>query len=154
MGNPYRCKHFEIEELVPEAFLLAHGEEKCWMVFDLGLLQAADALREMFGPIYCNTWADRDWMPGGPPMHFRGYRPPSCTVGAALSQHCFGRALDLTLADVSAEEARQRLRAMSESGRLRHLDGIRHIRRVEKGVGWLHIDAGNHVSAGIHFFNP
>jgi len=67
-------------------------------------------------------------------------------VGAALSQHVFGRAFDCKFKNVRAAEVRAELRA----GRLRGAgEAFEHVTRIEDfpGMGWFHFDTGNHDAA-------
>lgn len=45
----YKCKHFEIEELVPPELFVALHEDALWRMFDHDILKAADWLRERYG---------------------------------------------------------------------------------------------------------
>ena len=90
-SEPYRCKHFDVSELVPEDLLNDTPEPVIWRMFDNRALMSLDALRETFGKAVVNTW------PFGGDAHFRGFRPPGCGVGVTHSQHRFGGRLTLRL---------------------------------------------------------
>lgn len=148
----YQCKHFKIEELVPENLFREYEKinrvSRLWMVFDVRALMTLDALRERYGQMTVN-----DWLWGGS-RNYRGFRPPGCDVGADLSQHRFGRGFDDDFKDYEAEEVRVSISAMGRTQRVRA--GLGYIRRIENGVSWLHFDLGN---AGINphpikFFTP
>lgn len=143
-----QSKHFALPELLPKDFYAAHYPkygDRLWLIFDARILMAADALRERYGRMLCNTWH------AGGDLQYRGFRPPGCTVGAALSQHRFARALDLSPIELTAEELRQDLRRNFYKGK-DPLDGRNRITRIEDGVDWLHIDCANVVSDTIIFF--
>ncbi|KKM14746.1 hypothetical protein LCGC14_1702990, partial [marine sediment metagenome] len=64
-------------------------------------LYTADQIREHYGKMAANTW----WWGGA--HQYRGFRPFDCIIGAYLSQHKFGRGLDLVPAECSAKEIRE-----------------------------------------------
>lgn len=133
--NVFYPEYFELYELVDEANFEKYGS-RLWNVFDERILRAADRLRRRYGPLTCN-----DWHSGGS-NHFRGWRPPGCRVGAVLSQHRFGRGLDLIPQRCAAEEIRDDLLGDPEIvfGDL----GQWLVTAMETGVSWLHIDCRSH----------
>ena len=141
----YTPKHFRIEEMVPESFFGAyrHRGPLLWMVFDQGLLITADALRDRYGKIEANTWL---W---GGQYQERGLRLWGTQTGAPLSQHLFGRALDVAPQETTAEEIRQDIRKPSK------WEAWKYIRRIEEGTSWLHFDTGNWtMESGIWWVKP
>ena len=140
----YVPEHFASHELLPQDVHLAvlgRGVDP-FQLLDNRLLVAADRLRRRYGPMTANNWL---W---GGEDQYRGFRPESCPVGSVLSQHRFGRALDLVPWRVEAEAIREDMRKHP------HLLAFVGIRGVENGVAWLHIDVGNRPGEGIRFFNP
>lgn len=149
----YTPKHFRIEELVwPEFFRLhqARGADML-MAFDERALITLDRLRERYGPVTVNNWADcRD------PRNARtmsGLRPLGGPVGAALSQHCFGRAFDCVFVRVTADQVRA---DMEEAGGFMPGGALRpgpfeFITRIEEfpGMSWFHFDTGPHDVARL-----
>ena len=130
----YQCKHFEITELVPSETLQALGAEKCWWLFDEGGLRTLDLLREALDkPLVINNWNT------GGNFSYSGFRPSNCTIGAAYSQHRFGRAFDVKVEgkeDLELSDwARDFIRA--------HKDQFPWIRAMETGITWVHIDGRN-----------
>ena len=141
----YQPKHFEIREVLPEDFYYANVSKYgayLWTMFDERILMAADMLRDRYGSMICNDWA---W---GGPINYRGWRPFDYGEGAPLSQHKFGRALDLVPLEVSAEEIRE---DMSRNNTVKFWG---YIKRVENDTAWLHIDCANTGRDEILFFNP
>lgn len=142
----YRPEFFELYEMLPRDFYAAWypvRAENLWSIFDPILLAAADGLRARYGPMVINTWF---W---GGPNQYRGYRPPACAIGAPLSMHRFGRALDLVPTRTTAEAIRAEIR--------RHPSDpvFQRVSRVENNVDWLHIDRANVPgSLTTRFFNP
>jgi hypothetical protein len=94
----------------------------------------AVAIRERWGvPLICN-----DWHTGGR-LQQRGFRAFESTVGAALSQHKFGRAADLSSSKMSADRMRADILANPDD------PAFRFISRIEDGRDsptWLHLDCG------------
>lgn len=91
-------KYFQLEELVPKETFQAFGESSIWFL-DKRLLTLADFVRDYFkAPVYINNWL---W---GGIENYRGYRPPTSTVGATQSQHRFGRAFDCSVKDLSPNQ--------------------------------------------------
>ena len=86
MTDPMR--HFKLYELVDRVTWYTEGDN-AWGYFNVQALQSLDNLRDFFGaPLTINTWW---WNPNG--FQFRGYRPPTSTVGAPQSQHRVGMPL-------------------------------------------------------------
>jgi len=131
----YKPKYFKLHELLPAQFYHQneYREDVLWWIFDPRLLWTIDQLRKIYGPLICNTWQD-----GGPnPHQFRGWRPFDCDVGASLSQHKFGRAVDLVPVKISAEEIREDILGLQMG------EPYKHITCIEADVPWLHIDVRN-----------
>jgi hypothetical protein len=109
------------------------------MALDDRMIKTADVIREYFGkPVQINTWAsggDRRWS---------GLRDQSCTIGADISQHRYGRALDMIVCGIPAEEIRAEIIANQEC--------FKYITRMEDGVSWLHIDCAPINHAGVYLF--
>ena len=123
-------EHFKIEELVPEYIFKRYGAS-AQTFLDPRMIQAAEWLRtEMGVPMICN-----DWNIGG---HFqnRGFRLPDSTVGATLSQHKFGRALDLSSPKVSCQEMYDFVMANQVEALAHNLTTMEDIRDTKT---WLHI---------------
>ena len=121
-------KHFRLEELVNKEFFNTYGE-KAWLVFDNRILRLADALRDIYGPCTINNWLwDGD-------LQYCGFREND-SIGAELSQHKFGRALDLHFHNITAEEVRKDILA-------KKFELWEDIKGMEKDVSWLHIDVRN-----------
>ena len=101
-------------------------------MFDDRVLWTADQLWELYGP----TVVANDWYWGGN-NQYRGWRPWNCKVGANLSQHKFGRALDQKFKYATAEEVRQKIKKDPWK------DEFKHIKSIENNVSWLHFDCRN-----------
>ena len=133
----YKCKYFNIKELVPPDVYEDRGE-KAWELFDERILRIADMLRERFGPAIVNNWHV------GGSYKESGLRVPSCKHYRPYSQHSGGRALDIKFIETSTTEVREYLRdsyqALCEGeNRNRYSETYRPI-TIEENVSWLHVD--------------
>jgi hypothetical protein len=136
--NYYKPKHFKIQEFVPPEVYAALGE-KASLVMDNRMLITADTIREYFGkPVTIN-----DWVFGGERV-LSGFRAAGCKIGAAYSQHKFGRAFDIIIKEIPAEVARKEI--------LSNRDVFKYITAMESGVSWLHVDC-RPITDGIVLFN-
>lgn len=124
----YKCRHFEIRELVPRHVYEERGE-KAWMLLDERALVMLDLLRDKYGSITINDWA---W---GGTNQWRGLRTEVSPVGSQYSQHRFGRAFDLKFKDISAEEVRIHI--------LGNKKDWPYVHSLELGTSWLHFDVRN-----------
>ena len=139
----YACKHFVTQEFVPPEIYNVYGEKSLYFV-DYRVRWTADAIRQYFGvPVTANNWHRKS---SG--LRYRGFRPPACEVGAALSQHKFGRALDCDVADVPAEQVRKEILSNPDE------PAFRYITCIEAGVKWLHFDCRDTNSIDMLIVQP
>jgi len=137
----YVPKHFQPYELVPKAVFerFENSLYRIWWLFDSRMLFTADAIRERYGKMIAN-----DWFWGGS-NQYRGWRPWDCGIGAELSQHKFGCALDLIPVETTAEEIRKDIRKGDDLL-------FKYITCIEENVSWLHFDCRNYD--GLLIVNP
>lgn len=135
-----RSEHFKIEEFFPPSMLLKYSEERLWSLLDDRIVWTADQLRDRFGKAIIND------LPFGGQNQFRGFRPFDCKVGAELSQHKFGRAIDITFEDYESAYVRRYIRYHPS------LPCFQYITFVEDNVSWLHIDCRFSILGYIRFF--
>jgi len=143
----YTPKHFGIKELVPKALYdkyKSRGDNFLFQViFDERLLRLIDTVREEFGSMTVCDWS---W---GGASQYRGFRPPDCTVGAALSQHRFGRAVDMIPKDISPGDMRKKIIADQNSNKWKVVGGL------EMDITWFHIDVRARTNdSKINLFYP
>lgn len=146
----YKCKHFQIKELVAPAVLKRTTEQVLWSVFDDRLLRAIDAIREKYGPCTVNA----------PGLTECGLRDPMTQTGAAFSAHKFGRACDLHIrsielaaAQIKDATARKKYKE-KEYNRVRKeliADPLFTVLNFEQNISWLHVDTFNRA---VRTFNP
>lgn len=128
----YRCKWFEIEELVPPDVFDQRGE-KSWELLDVHALETLDRLREYFQvPITINNWHIGGFYSQS------GFRHPTSRIGSGLSQHRFGRAFDCKFKGLLSDDVRSVILQYPED------PAFEYITAIELDVPWLHFDTRNH----------
>jgi hypothetical protein len=130
-------KYFTIKEFVPKDAHAQFGENS-YILMDDRILQSTEQLRILLNkPIICNNWFN------GGTLQNRGFRKADYKC-AEFSQHKFGRAVDLTIVGMEAEEVRQFI--------LKNQDKFPFIRAMEDKVSWVHIDCRYTLQNGIFLF--
>lgn len=132
------CKHFTIEELVPEHVYDKYGLARAKLLLDNQLLITLDQLREYFGACTIN-----DWLWGGK-FQESGFRDADCKHYSPTSQHSFGRAADCKFEFATAEEVRETV--------LEKKILFPYITFIEDGVNWFHFDV--RYGPRIQLWNP
>lgn len=136
--------YFNIKELVCDHVYAKWGEQ-AWQFLDTTFLECLLILRrDIFRrAMYCNTRT----------MHQRGLRCNCCDLVKSkkipyLSPHIQGKAGDFTVSGLTAEQARQMIKANA------HLFPCQV--RVEENVSWLHFDviAQYGVNVKVYGFQP
>lgn len=144
----YRCKHFQLYELVDKRMYSEKGEQ-AWDLFAPEALMMIDNIHDFFDELLGGvTVRINNWFWNGP-FQFRGFRPEWCSEGALHSEHRLGHAFDQDILgktrQISVEEVRQ------EILRNKNHDLLKLINRIEGGVNWLHTDI-KPVPDRIHIF--
>lgn len=122
-------KNFIIQEFVPPSIYERFGESSIWFI-DQRIILLAQFFRDMYGPITINNWHT------GGIYDSRGFRPPNDPDGGFLSQHKFGRAVDLGFRNAPAEVVRNYIR--KDFIRLNKEFGLT---TIEEGTPtWVHLD--------------
>lgn len=121
-------KHFKVKELVCNHIYAKWGEN-AWQFLDTNFLHALLVIRRdiLKSPMVCNDDNTNQ----------RGLRCNRCDLvknkaSVYLSSHILGKAGDFTVKDMTAGEARQKIKSNA------HLLPCNV--RIEGGVSWLHID--------------
>lgn len=95
-------KHFKIQEFVPPSIYNYWGERSKYFL-DPKIVVFADFIRDFFNkPVTINNWYS------GGNLSLRGFRPPDTTTGGKLSQHKFGRAIDVNVEGITPQEVYDR----------------------------------------------
>jgi len=125
-----KSQHFKIHELVPRKMYEEYGE-KAWRYVDVRLIESIDKLKEHFnlGTMTINNYfwnGDREWS---------GIRTPDSPEYKYGSQHSYANAFDIAFSHYTAEEVRNYI--------INNPHEFPHIKGMELGVSWLHIDVRN-----------
>ncbi|MEA3272331.1 MAG: hypothetical protein U9P90_01535 [Patescibacteria group bacterium] len=145
----YKPNYFELYEFLPKDFYNemypVHGE-KLWLMWPRELLWTAYKLRVVYGKMQGNTWYDKP--ENQESCQWRGWRPVDCPVGAKLSDHKWGRALDLFPLETTADAIRW------DCLQHPHEPLFTHITAIEEKVPWFHFAIRNHdkIYQGIQVF--
>lgn len=123
-------RFFDVDELVCNHTLERH-KNASWRFLDTMFLWCLLVIRRdiLRKPMYCNNHSAGTYQ--------RGLRCNLCELVKSknrvyLSQHIFGKGSDFTVAGMTAEEARQKIKTFQ------HL--LPCPIRLEAGVSWLHFD--------------
>jgi len=129
----YVPKYYKLYELLPKKFYEENRDkgDTLWFMFDNRLLWTADQLRIRYGKMSVNTWF---WEGNS---QYRGWRPWDCGIGAELSQHKFGKALDLIPHEITSEEIRQDIKKDQNQNEFKYITCI------EDNISWTHLDVRN-----------
>ena len=139
IGNKMKSKYFKLEELVDKKTFEEIGE-KAWELIDPRLIESIDAIKARFpeGSMTINSWlwnGDRSWS---------GLRVAGSPYYSKWSMHSWGKAVDAVFSKYDVEVVRKYI--------LNNPKEFPHIKGVELGVSWLHVDVRNRDS--VLAFNP
>lgn len=125
------AKNIALVELIPRSIHNQWGQ-RATMFIDPRLPGAVQWIRDRFGrPVIVNNW------PTGGALHNRGFRPPAATVGATLSQHRFGRAVDFNVMGITPQEVYADIMANQEA----YMNaGWTTVEDVAFTPSWTHLD--------------
>lgn len=136
-------KYFEIDELVCD-HTYARWKEQAWEFLDTDYLHCLLVIRRdiLKKPMWCNGAGKKQ----------RGLRCNMCQMVKEkkvlyLSSHILGKAGDFTITGMSAEQARQAIKANANL--------LPCNIRIEKAVSWLHFDVLPQygITARVYEFN-
>jgi len=152
----YRPEHLSAYELVWRELYEQQEKkkqtDKLFWVFNPLVLKTADLLRKKYGSITINNWKS------GGSLQLRGLRPEETSVGAGLSAHKFGAALDCNFRDATPEEMREDMKKLGcfkpgfRDNVSPEAECFRYIHRIEntlngKQINWFHFDIFNCYNA-------
>ncbi len=121
---------FRLEELIDKGTFDTIGG-KAWELLDPRLLASIDQIKERFpeGSMTINNWlwnGNRNWS---------GLRVSGSKYYRPWSMHSWGKAIDAVFSAYDVDAVREYILANPEE--------FPHIRGVELGTSWLHIDVRN-----------
>jgi hypothetical protein len=121
-------ENFRLEEFVPPSIFHRYGSKAIWFI-DPKMVDIAQSLRYEFDvPGTINNWHS-----GGQLMN-RGYRTPGAEVGAYLSQHKKGCAIDISFEGISPDEVYDYVRLFWRAL------GVTAIEDTTYTPSWVHLD--------------
>ena len=136
-------KDFYLHEFIDRATYHKYGESSIWFI-DPKIITLAQFLRNHFhAPMTINNWF---W---GGHYQFSGFRPKVCEVGGDLSQHRFGRGIDVKIKGITPtairEEIRKNFAIFAKHG----------LTTIEKNTPtWTHLDCRTVRSGKLFEVNP
>ena len=136
----YKPKNFTLSELAHPDLIKQYGD-RLWLAFDPIILRFAQFIRDRYGPCTINNASAKD----------RGWRTMGSSVGADLSAHKLGRALDISINAItnrtaigSKERAAEYAKVRAEVLKLPEWSMINFERNLSgKPITWLHCDTYN-----------
>lgn len=133
-------KDFYLTEFVSKNIYDQFGEKSIWFV-DPRIVQLAQFTRDYFGKsITINNWYDEgDAFQKALPdeRQYSGFREPACTIGGKLSQHRYGRAIDIRVSGLTPQEVYQAILAAEKQFMEAGLTTLEDIRDTPT---WNHLD--------------
>lgn len=167
MALVYEPKHFAPWELIAPRIYEVCGADALYM-YDPDILMFADAMRDIYGPMVCNTYGSKRMIRKYGLHRFRGLRPVDCKIGAKKSAHKVGifkfgaspkgrpvySGIDLWPVKANVQEIHADIKK-------NQIHWGQWISRIEthkpngKPITWLHADSKPHNKPSpIHFFRP
>jgi hypothetical protein len=132
----YTPDHFKISEFLPKEIFNLKDVNHFWFM-NPKIIWTADQIRLRYRkPVYINTWA----FAGMGNFNNRGYRIPDCKIGAPLSQHKFGNAIDFNVEDTPAIEVQRDIEKNCFLECYQYITCL----EIEDGVEKTHIDCRPH----------
>ena len=121
----FKCRHFDLNELVSPDIWSALTEDACWRLIPPEVVYGLDTLRDMYGRA---IWIN------GKGMSNCGVRAKGCTTGAKMSGHKLYRGE--TCFDLHCDD----LKKLEEIVRANHISlGIGRMENPAKTKGWIHV---------------
>lgn len=131
---------FYLHEFVSKEIYASWGKRSVWFL-DQRLFLLAQFFRDRFGETIINNNE----------YNYSGFREPECKVGAKLSQHRFGRAMDLKFKNATVQEV---YKDVIENYDLYKRFGLTTLENIEKTPTWLHCDLRNVNQDELLIVNP
>lgn len=132
--------NFYLNEFVSKEIYAQWGDKSIWFL-DKRLFLLSQFFRDRFGVTTINN--DQ--------YNYSGFREPECKVGAKLSQHRFGRAMDLKFKNATAQEV---YKDVIENYDLYKKFGLTTVENIDKTPTWLHCDLRNTNQEELLIVNP
>ena len=135
--------HFFLQEFVPKEIFDRWGNKSLWFI-DSQIVDIAESIRNKVGkPVIINNWKD------GGTYNYSGYRPPECNVGVKMSQHRWGRAVDIKVPGIDLLQLYSFIKRNPDKfPEITTLENINHTKT------WLHADCRFTGESSILIVNP
>ena len=128
--------NFYLREFIDPDTYKMYGNASIWFL-DRKIIEIAQKLRERLNVVlYINTW----FITGGS-FSLSGFRPPDSQVGATLSQHKFGRAIDIKTHDDKFNGASMLRKEIKDNyTSIYKALGVTTIEHQDYAPSWCHLD--------------
>lgn len=123
--------NFLLQEFVPKDIYYQFHNKSQWFI-QKHVVEYMEAIRVRYG----QSITINDWKWGGK-FNYRGFRPPNSTVGAKLSQHRLGNAVDFNVKNMSCDEVREDI---LNNQRWHMSKGLTTIEDGAYAPTWVHVD--------------
>lgn len=123
------ASNFSLSEFIDPVTYKRFGTASTWFI-DPTIVQVAQFIRTRFNKsVTINSWSSKGQ------YKLSGFRPMTSTIGAKLSQHRFGRAVDIKIADLKAV-----YEDILKNKYLYHKVGLRAVEDIKYTSTWIHLD--------------
>jgi len=124
--------NFSLDEFIDPATYKRFGTASTWFI-DPTIVQVAQFIRTRFNKcVTINNWSS------GGQYKLSGFRPMTSKVGASLSQHRFGRAVDIKIGSKNDLEAVYE--DILKNKDLYYKVGLRAVEDIKHTPTWIHLD--------------
>lgn len=127
-------EYFDLREFVDPVTFAKYGENSIWFL-DPKIIAGATLIRKSLGPVTINNWHI------GGPFSFRGFRPHNCTIGAPMSQHRYGRGIDIEVDNVTPQQVYKWITDNWTKFKLNNF--FTTIEDIAFTSSWVHLDCRN-----------
>ena len=138
--------NFFLKEFIDPKTYAKWGDASIWFI-DPRIIQVAQFVRERFGkPVTINGTLN------GHPYRYSGFDPPGgYRKATSLSQHRFGRAVDLKFSGITVQEV---YKDIMNSQDLYLKIGLTTVENIVHTASWLHLDVRETKMDTIKVVNP
>jgi len=124
-------ENFKLSEFIDKETYQKYGTKSLWFI-DKRIVNIAQFIRSRHKmAVTINNWSS------GGSYSLSGFRPPQATIGAKMSQHRYGRAIDVKISGMTPQELYQDILA---NERLYMKVGLTTIENIEATPTWNHLD--------------
>lgn len=131
--------NFKLIEFIDPHTYNKYGDSSVWFI-DPQIIQVAQFIRTRF---------NRAITINGGGYKYSGFRPPQCKIGAKLSQHRFGRAIDIKIDNMP-----EIYTDIVTNPELYIKVGLTTVENIEATPTWLHLDCRWTNEDKIRVVNP